>query len=424
MHSCRPSCFKYCQHITDPTLKKCRYDKPEVENPENLCKPCIIPKRDRFNRMQLKVKPGRNNANINGHARSPLFLCGLRGNHDLQYLDNKYGGIEYASKYCSKSDQADFKTLKNIYARNVAKYIQKLPDGEDITFKNKLFFLANAFILGEEIGAVYATYVVARLPLVKTTRTIININADKIISKSIITNKEILQTLNADDDAYIISPTSNLGKCLAFENLVRHQLTTYNDILIDFYSFLTHYDPKCATTKQINEHKKNSKFAIIPKLFLSKQGQMLCSNSDSNSNKSKTKLESFMIENIYYCARRKPAVLAICPYRAVDEEIEENAYAMLVLHAILDMGGFNTLLGNCQTAVERLREVKCKFAEYVLPSLNKRKTSDSLLSNTGSVDNTKIVNPLEADDDDGSQADEINQEEFLLDHYNILLIKI
>ena len=256
MHSCRPLCFKYCQHITDPMLRTCRYDKPEGKNDNNFCKPWIFPKRDRFNRMQVKVKPGRNNANINGHARSPLFLCGLRGNHDLQYLDNKYGGIEYASKYCSKSDQADFQTLKNIYARNIAKHIQKLPDGEDITLRYKLFFLANAFILGEEIGAVYATYVVSRLPLVKTTRTIININADKIISKSIITEKQILQTLHADDDAYIISPTSNLGKRLAFENLVRQQLATYNEILIDFYSFVTHYDPKHATAKQ-KADKKN-----------------------------------------------------------------------------------------------------------------------------------------------------------------------
>ena len=74
---------------------------------------------------------------------------------------------------------------------------------------------------------------------------------------------------------------------------------------------------------------------------------MLNCKPNSNSNESTTKLESFMIGEIYYCARRRPAVLAICPYRAVDEEIEENAYAILVLHGILDKEGFSKLLGNC-----------------------------------------------------------------------------
>eukprot|EP01034_Spumella_vulgaris_P035453 gene35453-43715_t len=30
---------------------------------------------------------------------NPLIVCAIRGNHDLQYMANPYGGAEYTGEY-------------------------------------------------------------------------------------------------------------------------------------------------------------------------------------------------------------------------------------------------------------------------------------------------------------------------------------
>ena len=409
MHSCRKSCFKYNPVGTPKHLLKCRYNYPR-DISQNTCEPSIIHSRDRKNRTQIKIQPSRNNANINVHAKSPLFLLGLRGNHDLQFLDNSHGGVEYACKYASKADAADFQIMKNAFTRILSKYIQNMTDGQDIPLKNKLSLLGQTFLIGDQIGSVHAVYILGRLPLIKSSRTVININSDQIISKSIITDPIILETMGEDEDAYNSSPTSAIGKRLAFLELVKEQRKLYNTIDIDYYTFNTYFNitkPTQSHYKKYDERVKTTNYKI-PLLQLNNEGKMLYKNNDDKSeNVSYCTNLTFIINNVYYYPRRKPAVLAICPYRPVDEYNEKSAYSILLLHSKWgdankwgDDQNFANILGDSKTAVDRLQLIRNTLPTYVLPTLNRRKISDNMQNETGTPALQEQLEQLEADEID------------------------
>lgn len=81
-HSCRESCWKYCQRGQP---KICRFGYSKEPIPENQESAVIVREKDGRNRLRIKVQPQRNNGNINVHLRSPLCFISGRGNQHIQY---------------------------------------------------------------------------------------------------------------------------------------------------------------------------------------------------------------------------------------------------------------------------------------------------------------------------------------------------
>eukprot|EP01034_Spumella_vulgaris_P031180 gene31180-38527_t len=106
LHACRDSCYKYCKFAK---VKLCRYGfpKPVLEGNEHHA--VIHTTKDNRSRLRIKVEPARNNQNLNISSANPLIALACRGNHDLQFMANSFGGAEYVSK--ENSERAAFALL-------------------------------------------------------------------------------------------------------------------------------------------------------------------------------------------------------------------------------------------------------------------------------------------------------------------------
>ena len=237
-----------------------------------------------------------------------------------------------------------------------------------------MFILSNAIISGTQIDAVQACYVIGKLPLVKKTREVISVNTMKDISYSLITEKEMIENLNEDEDASNITPASQLGKRLAYEKFIIKQIEQYpNQKYIDFYTFLSCFRTgKYKETTESTE-KKKSKLLEIP-LFDFDSKEHIIKNG-----------KSFVIDEIYFTIRKIPAVVSLNPYFPVNENKEESAYSILLLHSQLDKDGFKNILRESNTAIQRLKILKeeKKLPDWVLISLKRRKHSDNMQDNVG-----------------------------------------
>lgn len=343
MHRCRKSCWKYCRK----KLKKCRYNYPRPHNTENEIKAIAFTEKDfKTNKSKLRYYPQRNNANVNPSAKSSLINAAIRGNHDISLIDDDAALRAYVLKYVSKGDKAEFKDLKKMVSKQISQHIQKLPEGEnDITLKKKLMVVSSVFLVGEQIGSVTAVWTLGNLPFVKSSLTALNVNTEQFLNRTIITDEEELQNKSETDNAYTVSFSNTQGKRTAFEKLVIVQLDKYEEIQIDFYSFLTFYNPKSANENQ----EKNQKYADVPKLTIDENGKVY--NNESPI------LTPFVIGKIFYSVRRKPTCIAVCPYHPINEKDPKSAYSILLLHSKFDKDGVANLLGDCTNPVDRLQQV-------------------------------------------------------------------
>lgn len=83
-------------------------------------------------------------------------------------------------------------------------------------------------------------------------------------------------------------------------------------------------------------------------------------------------------------------MLCLTPHIPVDENDERSAFSILLLHTDWGVGGEAALLGECTSAVERLRNIKDTLKPHVLRSLQKRANSETMLANAGHPHNTGI----------------------------------
>lgn len=70
IHKCRNSCFKYCK---TGEIKKCRYEFVQVQRDGNAYHAVVVEDRDRRNRVRVKVRPPRNNGNLNPVCKHPAL---------------------------------------------------------------------------------------------------------------------------------------------------------------------------------------------------------------------------------------------------------------------------------------------------------------------------------------------------------------
>jgi hypothetical protein len=206
--------------------------------------------KDKRSRPRMKVEPPRSNANLSVSSPNPLIAVACRGNHDIQYINNPYGGAEYVSKYVSKNDTAENKVLLNAVSRKLASVTLRLGANEQLTMRQKLHAVGVALISCQQIGTVHACYVLALSNyLVQSSRSsfFINVHCRKdITALPVILDAEVLSEMNGSESAISNSPRSQLGKRDAYHAMVLASLDKFQSCSFDFYAFASSY----RTTKE------------------------------------------------------------------------------------------------------------------------------------------------------------------------------
>ena len=99
-----------------------------------------------------------------------------------------------------------------------------------------------------------------------------------------------------------------------------------------------------------------------------------------------------------YVARRKHAVLKLVPHIPATETTERSSYSILLLHSDWGTAGESRLLGDCQTAIFRLAQIRDTLPEYVLRNLGRKNVSEGHLDNTGEPVEDVEVNETDFDE--------------------------
>jgi hypothetical protein len=247
-HVCQKSCFKYCKKHGE---QKCRFDFPRTRQDGIEDGAVIVKDMDRRRRCRVKVHPQRNNGNMNNHLRSPLCFLSGRGNQDIQYIHNTVGGAEYVSKYCSKAEKTESTALQNAINRKLAEHAIRCNSetGANMSFLQKLRAVGNAVAGAQQVGATEATYVLGKMPLVKSSRVTINVNVLKrkeLDSHAIVTDESELAQMQGDESALVVSPSTLLGTRDAYHALSQQQISEYESMEVTFFAFLSAYRTRAA----------------------------------------------------------------------------------------------------------------------------------------------------------------------------------
>lgn len=262
-HACRESCKKYCK---PGGRDQCRYDFPRTPLPGNDIGPVIVKDTDKRNRSRVKVHPSRNNGNMNTCFRSPVCVLAMRGNHDIQYIQNVRGGAEYCSKYASKAEAAETSALQNAINRKLAQYVQNNSTLPHV--RRKLGMVANAIVEAQQVGTVQACYMLGRQKLVISSRTFVHVNtlirADITVHSVIVDDNE-LGHMDGNESALAQSPATQLGRRDAFHAFALYQHSTYGNVTetLTFYAFAVAFQLQPLTAKR--KHKPLPSRVLIDK---------------------------------------------------------------------------------------------------------------------------------------------------------------
>ncbi len=251
--------------VSSGQAKECRYGFPKPYNETNVFDSIITRAKDKRGRERLRVDPPRNNGNVNVCAASPLMFIAGRGNQDLQYIANKTGGAEYASKYASKADVADSKAMQVSISKMLARETLRLAPHEHLELRQQLRAVGNAVIASQQVGTVHACYVLGQPELlVQSSR--LNIFINPLMRKDItLLPMELDQVrLNEMEDAENVidgSPSSQFGKRNAYHALWKQQHAMFHSLQgtfppVTFFAFVSAYR---ITKEQTKPRGPNSK---------------------------------------------------------------------------------------------------------------------------------------------------------------------
>jgi hypothetical protein len=211
--------------------------------------------------MRLKVEPSRSNALLNVSSTNPLVALACRGNHDIQYMANSFGGAEYVSKYASKADAPDNKVLQNVVSRKLATATLLLGPHEQLKVRKTLRIVGNAVVSSQQIGAVHACYVLAASnSLVQSSRPSMFLNAHirkEINMRPLELDAEVLGEMGESESAIKDSPSTTFGRRDAYHEFVKefHRARrvvhgfTASSPCPDFYAFASSYRLEKETAK-------------------------------------------------------------------------------------------------------------------------------------------------------------------------------
>ncbi len=200
----------------------------------------IIGCRNKRGRQRM---PPRSNAHLNVCCVSALIVLACKGNHDVQYIANKLGGAEYVSKYASKTETADSRTILNAISRRLSIRILASALDTPLTLRVTLRAVSNALISAQQIGSVHACFVIC-LPrsLVQSSRVNHYVNAlprKEVTHFPIELDVDELEAMNENDDAIVNSITTTFDRRDAYYSVYKHHCEKFGNCDADFYAFLS-----------------------------------------------------------------------------------------------------------------------------------------------------------------------------------------
>ena len=258
---------------------------------------------------QLRTILARNHKFLNDHE--PFTLLHHRGNMDFQFICNAYGAATYCCIYSSKAEAPD----QNMLSKKILRMIAKENDlGVNDLTRKKLFLCAQAIYSSREVSMQEICWYLLNYKFVWKTRDIIDVNlsSKKDAPRILKNSKELAKLQPGSTDIFapvrIFPKTFDHWRSLDFAtqtcSLVLNSREWYNDL--SYYSFLTWFSPFTGNKDTI-ENKLNRQ----RKYYLNLEHEN---------------------EIIFYVKRKKAIIVNLKPYIPIDEEEQESARSLLLLH--------------------------------------------------------------------------------------------
>ena len=242
-----------------------------------------------------------------------------------------------------------------------------------------MYALGSTLNAAMQVGLVQAATILGGLPVAELSRTMVPINAlhrKDMNSHTLIVKSAQLQGMPPDLPATQDGPRSQKGRRDAFATLVKHLSRSLPEgelCHLTFYAFTCTWSPVPATEKQIEANKEPP-----PRFELDDHGFVIDP-------------EPFVLNGTWYTKHRRLHVVHLQPHIPLNAEDERSAYATLLLHSYWPRGDYpeEHLLGNCKTAVDRLRQLVDSTDEhdrlppYTLAMLDKVRHSQAMWNEAG-----------------------------------------
>lgn len=435
IHGCTFTCWKYNKIPMDRT---CRFESDKWGTPLHMhLDATIVKDRDRRNRVRVRVLPPRNNAHMNNTFVSPLipFATNL-ANHDVKMVDNEHGAAEYCCSYVSKPEAPDETVFTNVLTKKFA----RMEVEGDFSVASEMKAVVSSLLASIEVGLPQACMTLLNLPFVHSSRDTVKVNtlpAERVIRRIVVDMAE-LDGMDPDASAVDVTPTTQLGRRLAYAALARQQDAVYEhgNCEVTFYHILTHYrmtkprkPPVRARISGSSSDEEDeteggadrpggrrpemeNKFPLTTLLGMTEDG------SPDGFGPSKFFLPDV---GVLFTRISKALVVQLSPYIPTNEADERFCFSMLLLHTPWPGGGERHLLGEgteaspTRTAVDVFERRKPTLHRYVLRTLDANRRSENIMANmgqpVGGADDADEVDSLEQLGEDAAGFDEMDMDE-------------
>jgi hypothetical protein len=230
---------------------------------------------------------------------------------DFQFICNAYGAATYCCIYSSKAEAPD----QNMLSKKILRMIAKERDlGVNDLTRKKLFLCAQAIYSSREVSMQEICWYLLNYKFVWKTRDIIDVNlsSKKDAPRILKNSKELAKLQPGSTDIFapvrIFPKTFDHWRSLDFAtqtcSLVLNSREWYNDL--SYYSFLTWFSLFTGNKDTIETK-------------LNRQRKYYLNLEHEN-------------EIIFYVKRKKAIIVNLKPYIPIDEDEQESARSLLLLH--------------------------------------------------------------------------------------------
>ena len=242
-----------------------------------------------------------------------------------------------------------------------------------------------------------ACAILHKIPICESSRVVLPVNAmpKADLRKPVETNVDRLRNLEkAGADATYCSPGTQFGRRLAFHALCQDQRANFSgQCEVTMHAMLTSYKFSSAAPPFWDEEKRLQGLAALKKV--EDLTVLLTCASDGTVKVKRVNADGecvhceppqkFKVGEIIFTLYRRAVVVMMNPFVPVDAKNERSCYATLILHSPWGDDGEDGILGDCDTAVERLQSLSDndELPEYVLPALGWLKQSHEGRDNAG-----------------------------------------
>jgi hypothetical protein len=249
-----------------------------------------------------------------------------------------------------------------------------VPGGSEL--QKLLFAFGSALTNSVTVGLNQAATILGGIPLLTTTRTMKYVNTHKredLIGQAVIIDPVILNTMEGGEPAIPVKgPSSHTGRRDAYLSLTIQQATLplYVHGELTFFAFLTSWTPKKLGKQKVR----------APPLFTTDDAGFV------------TNGVSFAIGDLYFVYHKIKQVVHLHPYIPHNVNDEASAFSILLLHTPWPITGDVGLLGNSETAVQRLKIIMDSgiMPSYTAAMLDRIQASQDILNEAADGKKTKL----------------------------------